>query len=26
GDCSVYSGHNARCEGTFTLKAVRSFF
>ncbi|MEE5094422.1 TorF family putative porin [Pseudomonas alliivorans] len=26
GDCSVYSGHNARCDGTFTLKAVRSFF
>ncbi|MFJ4141657.1 TorF family putative porin [Pseudomonas sp. NPDC089734] len=25
-DCSVYSGHNSRCEGTFTLKAVRSFF
>ncbi|MFH7479479.1 hypothetical protein RA274_29090, partial [Pseudomonas syringae pv. tagetis] len=26
GDCSVSSGHNARCEGTVTLKAVRSFF
>ncbi|MBA1232554.1 hypothetical protein G7013_23170 [Pseudomonas viridiflava] len=26
GDCSVYSGHNTRCDGTFTLKAVRSFF
>jgi uncharacterized protein (TIGR02001 family) len=26
GDCNVYSGHNARCEQTFTLKAVRSFF
>ncbi|KAA8705719.1 TorF family putative porin [Pseudomonas cannabina] len=26
GDCSVYSGHNARCDGTFTLKAVRAFF
>lgn len=25
-DCSAYSGHNANCEGTFTLKAVRSFF
>lgn len=25
-DCSVYSGHNPQCEGTFTLKAVRSFF
>lgn len=24
--CTVYSGHNARCEQTFTLKAVRSFF
>lgn len=25
-DCSAYSGHNPNCEGTFTLKAVRSFF
>ncbi|MDO7929953.1 TorF family putative porin [Pseudomonas sp. KFB-139] len=25
-DCSVYSGHNSRCEGMFTIKAVRSFF
>ncbi len=25
-DCSVYSGHNPYCEGTFTIKAVRSFF
>ena len=25
-DCSAYSGHNPQCEGTFTLKAVRSFF
>lgn len=26
GDCNVYAGHNPRCEQTFTLKAVRSFF
>lgn len=25
-NCNVYSGHNPRCEQTFTLKAVRSFF
>jgi uncharacterized protein (TIGR02001 family) len=25
-DCSAYSGHNAYCEGTVTLKVVRSFF
>lgn len=25
-DCSVYSGHNPYCEGTVTIKAVRSFF
>ena len=24
--CSAYTGHNAQCEGMFTLKAVRSFF
>ena len=25
-DCSAYSGHNAQCESTLTLKVVRSFF
>lgn len=24
--CTAYTGHNAQCEGMFTLKAVRSFF
>ncbi|MFF7708677.1 TorF family putative porin [Pseudomonas sp. NPDC007930] len=26
GRCAAYAGHNPECGGTFTLKAVRSFF